>query len=304
MRGGDGEAVGADLVGGVAVRGDPVGSGDDAIDLPERHQMRRGRIRDHRVRDPERLELPGGQPRALEERPRLVDEHDREQIRAPTPSGARRPPSRSRSSRARRRCSESARASPARRARRRARTSAGNARPPPRAARARARATGSSRICSSAQTRLTAVGREPASTRVRVVEILPALGRERVAVCGGDSDRRRTSHGQRPDRGSATSAAVVHRSSTSSSGSRRWSRRTTAPGSSRTIRSGVRSAMSERSWSSYVTRRDTSEGLAPDVSRADRCDADGWATSPRPRRPGTSPAPRRAGRSRSPSSRA
>ena len=84
----DREPVGADLVRGVAVGRDPVGAGDDAVDLAAAHQMRGRRVRDHRVRDAERLELPGGQPRALEQRPRLVDPDVREQ--AVLPRGAQR----------------------------------------------------------------------------------------------------------------------------------------------------------------------------------------------------------------------
>jgi hypothetical protein len=33
-----------------------------------------------------------------------------------------------------------------------------------------------------------------------LVEVLPALGGERVPVCGGDADRRRAAHRQRPNR--------------------------------------------------------------------------------------------------------
>ena len=66
------ETVRADLVRRVAVRSDAVGAGHDDVDLAARHEPARRAVDDHRVGDPELLELPGGQPRALEERPRLV----------------------------------------------------------------------------------------------------------------------------------------------------------------------------------------------------------------------------------------
>ena len=83
-----GERVRADLVRGVAVRRDAVGAGDDQVDLAARHHRRRGGVGDHRVRDAGCLELPGGEARALEQRPRLVDEHVLEQ--AALPGGAER----------------------------------------------------------------------------------------------------------------------------------------------------------------------------------------------------------------------
>ena len=67
------ESVRADLVGGVAVRGDAVGAGDHAVDLTARHQRGSGRVDDHRMRDARLLELPRGQARTLEQRARLVD---------------------------------------------------------------------------------------------------------------------------------------------------------------------------------------------------------------------------------------
>ena len=65
------------------LRGDPVGAGDDQVDLAARHQRRGGRVDDHRVRDPGLLELPGGEAGALEQRARLVDEHPLEQPALP-----------------------------------------------------------------------------------------------------------------------------------------------------------------------------------------------------------------------------
>ena len=79
MRGEHGERIGADLVRRVAVGRDPVGAGHDDVHLAARHHRRRGRVGDHRVRDARCLELPGGQARALQERPRLVDEDPLEQ---------------------------------------------------------------------------------------------------------------------------------------------------------------------------------------------------------------------------------
>ena len=79
----DREGIRADLVGGVAVRGDPVGSRQDGVDLSRRHQRAGGGICDHGVRNSGRLELPGRQPGALEERSRLVDPDVREQALLP-----------------------------------------------------------------------------------------------------------------------------------------------------------------------------------------------------------------------------
>ena len=199
MRGGDGKAVGADLVGGVPVRGDPVGSGDDAIDLPESHQMRRGRICDHRMRDPERLELPGRQPRPLEERPRLVDEHARE--RSPLPRRPERPHRRAVAARR-----EPSRVAVGERARRRP-EELGRVRGHSHAPRdlflvQRSRPLGR-RIVANLLERPHEVDRRGAGLgqhAVCLVEVLAALGGQRVAVRRGDADRRRASNGQRPDR--------------------------------------------------------------------------------------------------------
>ena len=100
-----GEPVRADLVRGVAVRRDPVGAGDDEVDLAPRHERRGCSVGDHRVRDAELLELPGGQPAPLEERSRLVDPDVLDETRlAGGPDRAERR-CRSRPSRARPRCS-------------------------------------------------------------------------------------------------------------------------------------------------------------------------------------------------------
>ncbi len=67
------QRVRPDLVGRVAVGRDPVGADEDRVDRAG-CQQRTGRpVGDERVRHAGLLELPGGQPGALEERPRLVD---------------------------------------------------------------------------------------------------------------------------------------------------------------------------------------------------------------------------------------
>ena len=53
-----------------AIRSAPVNT---AVDLAGRHERRGRAVHDHRERDTERLELPCGETRALEKRPRLVD---------------------------------------------------------------------------------------------------------------------------------------------------------------------------------------------------------------------------------------
>ena len=83
------QRISADLVRGVAVGGDPVGAGDDAVDFAGRHQRGRRRIGDHRMRDAGVLELPRSQARALQERTRLVHPDVGEQ--AALPRRAQRP---------------------------------------------------------------------------------------------------------------------------------------------------------------------------------------------------------------------
>src|SRR5581483_10147402 len=58
---------------------DPVGAGDDEVDLAARHHRAGSRVGDDGVRDLGTLELPGGETRALQERPGLVDENAREE---------------------------------------------------------------------------------------------------------------------------------------------------------------------------------------------------------------------------------
>ena len=156
---------------------------------------------------------------------------------------------------------------------------------------------GSSRIASSAQRRLTAVGRDAASISDAASRSVPALGGERHPVGGRDADRRRAAHGEHADR-LGELGAVAQRRSTSSSGSRRWSRTTTASSSSRTIRCGSSSGM---------RRGETSP--APTVAACFRCPTMEFghqapARSLRPSSRGSSPAPPSARRSRRPSSRA
>ncbi len=68
-----GQRVGPDLVGRVAVGGDPVGPDEDDVHLAVRHQVTGGHVRDQRVRNAGLGQLPGGQPRALQVRSGLVD---------------------------------------------------------------------------------------------------------------------------------------------------------------------------------------------------------------------------------------
>ena len=73
MGGSDGQTVGADLVRGVTVRGDAVGTGDDAVDLARLIRCAAAESAITACGMPSCLELPGRQARALEQRPRLVD---------------------------------------------------------------------------------------------------------------------------------------------------------------------------------------------------------------------------------------
>ena len=71
----DGHGVGADLVGGVAVGGDPIGADDHQIDPALPHEGSGHVVRDDRRLNAVPDELPRGQARALEKRARLVREH-------------------------------------------------------------------------------------------------------------------------------------------------------------------------------------------------------------------------------------
>ena len=125
----DGERVGADLVRGVAVGGDPVGAGDDRVDLAAGHHQTRQRSR----RSPRAGCPPARAPRRSGGRPgAAAASRRRARARAapaPRRPGAHRPPSRSRRSRARRRCSASGRACRARAGAAACPPSAGSARP-------------------------------------------------------------------------------------------------------------------------------------------------------------------------------
>ena len=59
-----------------AIRSAPV---SDGVDLAARDQRAGRRVGDDAVRDTGALQLPGGEARALEERPRLVDEDVRDE---------------------------------------------------------------------------------------------------------------------------------------------------------------------------------------------------------------------------------
>ncbi len=75
LLGEDGHAVGADLVGHVAVGGDAIGADDHQVDARQAHHRRGHVVGDDRGVDPVLDQLPGREPRALQERPRLVGEH-------------------------------------------------------------------------------------------------------------------------------------------------------------------------------------------------------------------------------------
>ena len=67
------KGVRADLVGHVAVGRDPVGTHDHDVDIAAREQRAGHRVGDDGVGNPEPIELPRGEPRALEQGPGLVD---------------------------------------------------------------------------------------------------------------------------------------------------------------------------------------------------------------------------------------
>ncbi len=74
------QRVGADLVGHVTVRGDPVRADDHRVGEPLADQERRRAVAGQPVLDAELAELPAGQPRALEQRPGLVHDHMVERV--------------------------------------------------------------------------------------------------------------------------------------------------------------------------------------------------------------------------------
>ena len=75
MPGQDGHAVGADLVGGVAVGRDAVRPDNDLLHHARAHEERAGVVAGHRHRDAVLVQLLGRQPGALQERPGLVGDH-------------------------------------------------------------------------------------------------------------------------------------------------------------------------------------------------------------------------------------
>ena len=87
VRSQDCQRVRPDLVRGIPVRGDPIRTGDDAIDLARSHERGCRGVGDHRVRDARPLELPRCQARPLQQRTGLVDPDALEQ--AALPGGAK-----------------------------------------------------------------------------------------------------------------------------------------------------------------------------------------------------------------------
>ncbi len=71
--GGQGQRVGADLVGHVAVGGDPVGAGHDGLHAALAHDLSGHGVADQGHVHPPLLQFPHGQASALEEGPRFVD---------------------------------------------------------------------------------------------------------------------------------------------------------------------------------------------------------------------------------------
>ena len=199
MRGEHGERVRADLVRGVAVRGDPVGAGDDRSTSPAAISEPAAESAITACGIPTRLELPRGEARALEQRPRLVDEHALEQ--AALPGGAQRADRGAVA--AGREAARVAVRERARAGREQLRGVRGHA---PAAVdlfaveRARPLGVGSSRSCASAQTRFTAVGREAASTRSAATRSSPRSAASASPYAGGDADRGRAANDHRADR--------------------------------------------------------------------------------------------------------
>ncbi len=73
--GSDGEVVGADLVGHIAVGGNAVGADHTQVHLFGAHVVARSAVGDNPEGNAELLELPGGETAALQPRPGLVDQH-------------------------------------------------------------------------------------------------------------------------------------------------------------------------------------------------------------------------------------
>ena len=197
------QRVCADLVGDVAVGGDPVGADDDGVDQPAGDDRRPGAVDDHAVRRRPARPARRRDPGALQQRTGLVGDHVRDpaglvqrrgprRARCPTP---RRP--------ARRRCSACAAAAApirtARRAGRRPRSrSPGRRRRPRRGPRARRPAPRPARPAAAASARrtptarFTAVGRAAASRCRGRVQLGPGRrpGRQRDPERAGRPERR------------------------------------------------------------------------------------------------------------------
>ena len=208
------DAVGADLVRHVAVGGDPVGADDHAGHVAPPKPARRHAVGDHGDRAPRPREFPRREAAALQQWAGLVGDHATRF--APPRAACRSAPARCRCRRwrARPRCSGSARSRPRRSAPRppprSGRTSRGplprwrsprRATPPrdPRLPRRRPSARRSMR--SSAQRRLTAVGRVAPSAadaaQTPASEAGPRWNAERHAHRGGDADERCAAHAER-----------------------------------------------------------------------------------------------------------
>ena len=67
------DAIGSDLIGHVAVGGNPVAAHNHGIDLAFLHQITRHIVRDQGGANFFFFEFPGGQTGALKKRPRLID---------------------------------------------------------------------------------------------------------------------------------------------------------------------------------------------------------------------------------------
>ena len=67
-----GDRIGADLVGHVAIGGNAVRAHDHGVDLALLHDGAGHAVADHRGGDAIFVQLPGGQPRALQERTGLI----------------------------------------------------------------------------------------------------------------------------------------------------------------------------------------------------------------------------------------
>src|SRR5579871_951243 len=68
------QAIGADLVGDIAVGGDAISAHEDGVDARLAHEMRRHVVGNQREWDVFLLQLPGGEPRALQDGPGFIDE--------------------------------------------------------------------------------------------------------------------------------------------------------------------------------------------------------------------------------------